>query len=177
MSVERVAQMSAHDTLRWGDSESLFIPSSTPLITKSTKQLVGAHWRWPLLWKLCVVVVPQVPPGETQPFTVSLVVSLGSGSSVTTFTLPAFVVGPPYAQPPPAFFDLPAQDLQIIATMTSGPDTGVTAQIGAYVAPVTESHAGLLLLDYLGAKNFEARGPNMQMGPGFVEAPPVGLYR
>jgi len=155
---------SAHDTLRWGDT--LVVPNLATLnatetspSSSFTKQLVAAHWRWPLVWVCHLVVQPNLQ-GETQTFLINLLLNLGCGQGVIPFTR-QYTLAPPYtALTGPSTitdlsdtFQLPGQDIQAqvsVSTVGNDQPTGSTAQaltIGFFVAPLTEPHAMTLMHD------------------------------
>ena len=179
MSIERSAQQSAQDTLRWGDSKTFANLSTTENVNLSSKQLVAAHWRWPLTWKLMVAVVPAMVAAETAIFTLAIRVTVGSGQGTTTVKLPLIFVAPS-AGPGSAyldqtfFFDIPAQDIQVEALLTgTANQPGDSVTVGVYVAPVTEAHAMTHMLDGFAKDERFGRGEREGgwMPPGFHPEP------
>jgi len=139
--------MSDIDTLRWGDTQTLRFTEAgagpASLVGPAeTKQLVHAHWPRPLTWKLMLVIQPQVPANETANFAASFLVTLGVGAGMVQIPLGAtlFTLAGGY-QPVTLFFELPAQDVQVFATVDVSlavSTQGMSFLFGAYIAPLTE---------------------------------------
>lgn len=144
----------ALDTLRWGDAETLNLLGTgafANIVKSASKQLVKANWRWPLMWGLRIVIVPQLAQGETATFTVTFTVTIGVGQN-SMDALFAYTIAPTAGVYPICINDLieiPAADIQVTAKLTGAPGVGLVDnfQVGAFVAPTTEPHAGAHLLD------------------------------
>ena len=183
--IARSMQMSAQDTVRWGDRVGLQFgpsPSSASLSTalaktvSQGKQLVNLHWRWPSVYQVALVLVPDFAAGETGDVTVTYRIIFGSGNNIATtraVTIPSSGFGLYNTQ-----FDLgltlPAQDIQIdpvaITTSDSHPLVGPgSLEIGAFVAPVTEVHAMTHMLECLCSIVETEQRQGRWMGPGFTE--------
>jgi hypothetical protein len=145
--------MSAHDTLRWGDTQSIPVTAGEAP-SSQTRQLLQLHWRWPLSWTVLLVMVPQFGPAENQTFLVTWQVTIGIGQAIQTFPL-LYTFAPSggvYAPQTPTL-TIPAENLQMIATLTTvaggaANDTDYML-VGAFGAPVTEPHAMTSLRDGL----------------------------
>jgi|SRR5580692_1095485 hypothetical protein len=157
--------MSAHDTLRWGDSATILnltslnneSISSAPTVLVS-KQLVAAHWKWPLVWVAQFVVLPNLK-GETVTFNIALSLQVGVGQAMATLVR-NYQLAPPYntltqgiaLTPNPGDlsdqWSIPAQDIQAQVQVTTegntplSGDPGETLTVSMFVAPMTEPHAG-----------------------------------
>jgi len=168
---------SAHDTLRWGDSHtftglaSYFSDTSVPSLF--SRQMIAAHWRWPLSWNLWVAIVPSFEAETTGIITITLQTTIGIGQAIATFPI-VYTLSPTSGVYLPITDQklIPAQDLQIIAQLdateaTKGVNDNLT--IGVFVAPQTEPHAMTHLLDKMvhGERPEEVQW----MPPGFNEAP------
>lgn len=161
--------MTAHTTLRWGDSHLVpIINAGGDVRNYATKQLVAAHWRWPLSWNVLLIVQPFFEPGEAATFTVAWDVVIGVGQTTQTFTL-FQSVAPPYNSIIDQRF-WPAQDLQITGRVSGNSSRQEGILLGAFVAPQTEPHAMTELLEH-------ARGarPQVQQHPQQVEWMPPGF--
>jgi len=161
---------SAHDTLRWGETLTLPIPPGLsvegPPISFN-RQLIAAHWRWPLSWNCLVLITPQFNADETADLTLYLNATVGVGQAIAT-TVYEFDISSPYA-PQQIPLVIPAQDLQITASVSLGflSKEPESLQLACFVAPVTEPHAMTHLLDKLRGEREEAVH---WMPPGFNEA-------
>jgi hypothetical protein len=168
---------SSLDTLRWGDVETVIVGSTGELLSASTKQLVQAHWRWPLSWTVQFSFVANfgtTAPAETVTFLfdVEFTVGVGQGKMtwVTTYTMvPSAPNVYPNLSPQ---VTIPAQDLQIrVRVRSSANPTGVAGEnflVGCMVAPVTEPHA---MTEALRVLEGEPRDEVEWMGPGFTPQP------
>jgi hypothetical protein len=169
---------SAHDTLRWGDSqtleglETLAGGESDQVISK---QMVAAHWRWPLSWNLWVAFVPIFDSTETATFTATLNVTIGVGQAIMTFPI-SYALAPTAGVYVPVFDQklVPAQDLQIRVEVTgkaalTNPTGTDSLTVGLFVAPQTEPHAFTMLMDRIVSGERPDNVPWMQ--EGFTEAP------
>jgi len=172
---------SAHDTLRWGETQTLVVPvgfngdvspvpegTTPPLVTK---QMLAAHWRWPLSWVVTLIMQPAFNADETNTFYVQWQFTVGVGQAICTFYyLYTFApTGGLYTAQNVQLFT-PAQDLQVNAALAC-PSGAVSSKpesfnLAAFSAPVTEPHAMTHLLD-------KARGHAEEhvpwMPPGFNE--------
>lgn len=178
-------QARAQDTLRWGGMLGVPIsagPAQAELdqvlreaSARSGMQLVDAHWRWPLTWAVALVVTPQ---GLTGDVNVQFEIVIGSGDAqqriLRTVTVPSGSVDTAVDNT----LALPACDLLIrpVAILTEGegghPLAGPgNVEIGAFVAPETEPHAMLHMLECLGKMCGGADGAGHRDGgwmpPGF----------
>lgn len=192
----RGEQARAQDTLRWGGMFGMSFaaaPTNPSLAddfaraqAHSGLQLVNAHWRWPLSWRLALVIVPRFDPTETGSVTVTYDVTIGSGDAQMTFTralLVAANAGGTYDPVIDNVLALPACDLLIRARGLLMPDNAPLGgpgalEIGAFVAPETEPHTALAMLECL--CRIEGRGgaaPGIDervgdwMPPGFTPEP------
>lgn len=152
---------SAHTTLRWGDTETIVGGLNAPSTTEgsgqaASKQLIAAHWRWPITWNCQFILIPSLP-GETQVFTVDLNIIIGVGQAMMgfdklyTLTRTAGVYLPIMDN-----FQLPAQDIQAkVFVNAQGAQTGThnSIQVGMFVAPMTEPHAMTMVLEELARGN------------------------
>jgi hypothetical protein len=183
--------MSAHDTLRWGDIATIVNLNTLNAgfeggSTLPSKQLVAAHWRWPLVWSAQFVVVPNLTPAETVSFIFQLQLVVGVGQGIVSYSR-WYELDPPYNQlkmgidpaltPVPTFladnWELPAQDIQasvLLSTLGNNQPTGgpqESMSVAFLVAPVTEPHAMTAIHD----KQVEGKGGPTKvewMGPGFT---------
>jgi hypothetical protein len=138
--------VSDFDTLRWGDTQTLSfatVGAAFPTGPQPTKQLVHAHWRRPLTWKLLVNIQPSLPAVEAGTFHLIMRLTVGCGGGMQT--IPFDFVSAPVAgvyAPVLQFFDIPAQDIQIVFDVNLAPATDDTLPhswlFGAFVAPFTE---------------------------------------
>jgi len=161
---------SAHTTLRWGDTENLIGGLNAPGTTEgagtaTSKQLVAAHWRWPITWNVQFVLIPALP-GETQIFDVDLQLTIGVGQAMMQFdkTYVLQRTGGVYLEILDNF-NLPAQDIQSQVFINArGAQTGTnnSIQVGMFVAPMTEPHAMTAVLDEMVRGNEEAQTRWMQ---------------
>lgn len=189
-------QARAADTLRWGGRTSLSWGPSSPAggnnqtqlnsainraRGKLGSQLVNAHWRWPLSWRTLVCIRPQFAPDETGTVTVRLDWTIGSGDAQQTFSM-FYVLSPTagvgYEDLVDPTLILPAADVQCTLSLGGifAPDTDThpisTAtvdmlEIGVFVAPYTEPHAGLHMAESAGALVDANRQDGTWMPPGF----------
>ena len=85
-------QARAQDTLRWGSLLNVTVPQGNPNQTalnlalmnafgKQGKQLVNAHWRWPLSWRVALMVTPVDVTGD---ILVQFAITVGSGDGQQT---------------------------------------------------------------------------------------------
>ena len=133
--------MTAHDTLRWGDTRGFQLSAGEAATDTPTQQLVAAHWDYPITWTVLLVMTPQLTGAEVNPFTVTYNVTVGVGQGTHTYPLTYdFIAGGFYAPISDQKF-IPAQDLQINALLTGNPSNNEGFQIGAFAAPMTEPHA------------------------------------
>ena len=144
----------ALDTLRWGDAQNVQIVNGALAIetVSITRQLAQARWRWPLMWGLRIGITPQVGNGETLTFTVQYKVTIGCGqNSADMFFNYTIAPAAGLYLPVTDFIELPAQDIQVIATVNSPGGSGVTDnfQVSAFLAPTTEPHAMTHLFEHL----------------------------
>jgi hypothetical protein len=138
--------VSDFDTLRWGDTQTLAfstVGAAFPTGPQATKQLVHAHWRRPLTWKLLVNIQPSLPAVEAGTFQLIMRLTVGCGGGMQT--IPIVFASAPVAgvyAPILQFFDIPAQDMQIAFDVNLAPATDDTLPhawlFGAFVAPFTE---------------------------------------
>jgi hypothetical protein len=174
---------SAHDTLRWGDTQAL--PGLQNLntaggmgrgTTATTKQLAQSHWRWPIVWKAKILINPTFGESESVTFVVTVRITVGSGQGQMTYTK-VYTLAPTAGVYSPVVDteDVPGQDVQWDASVSvQGNATPTTTgedhlQIGIFTAPLsTEPHAGTHLLDLM-----RGHEPNHTewIPPGFREAP------
>lgn len=111
------------DALRWGDADVLPPVNSGVLavigapIALTTKQLVRAHVPRPVVWMIQPNIDSlDVPVGEAAPILVTYLLTLGCGQSRTTLVIPVRLA-PPYLIPLIGAVNVPAQDVQVIATL------------------------------------------------------------
>lgn len=165
----------ALDTLRWGDNIPVTLTGLTGFagLTQATsqKQIAKAQWRWPLLWGLRIIVSVQSADPAAPDFTIQFQVTIGSGqnSSTATFTYTTANTGIGVYPIITDFIELPAQDVQVTAMVTStkalGADVTSTVYVGAYLAPTTEPHAMTELLDLAKGEPEGARWMTEHHGP------------
>ena len=182
-AVARPGQAESQDVLRWGDVKSLAnllgatLPSAVQQSNIGGKQLVNAHWKWPLTWQTLFVLVPQFAPDETGQLDVDFNITVGCGGGVITFQrrlhIPASAISV-YSTVIDDALILPAQDIQIDLALVSTPDnnsfTGPGQLIvGAFVAPVTEAHAMTHMLACMCEGQEQRQGG--WMPPGFNPTP------
>ena len=197
-------QHRAQDTLRWGGRTSLVWGPASPAGGNSNanmqnalnlangnlgRQLVNAHWRWPLAWQTLVVMQPQFAADETGAVVVSIEWTIGSGDAQLTFsssyTLAPTPVSGVYASIIDPTIFIPACDIMVqVKSLVAAPGDGKgpntatvdSLDIGVFVAPQTEPHATLHLLEhwdkYLDSGNRE----DGWMPPGF-NPEPLGYTR
>ena len=194
-------QARAADTLRWGGRTALaWGPTSAAggnaqvnldraiaaAKGKLGSQLVNAHWRWPLTWRTLVCIRPQFAADETGTVTVKLDWTIGSGDAQQTFSM-FYVLSPTtgvgYEDIVDSTLLLPAADVQVTLAAPGGifvpggeghslVTTSVDMlEIGVFVAPVTEPHAGLHAADVATAIDDANRQDGTWMGPGFLPEP------
>lgn len=163
--------MTAHDTLRWGDVESFRMRSGENLNVTS-KQLLQAHWRWPLTWTVQFIALPSIDlVNETSTFTLTFRVTVGVGQAQITYPLVYTFAPPTFAQVVDQKF-IPAQDLQIIATLTGTVAALVKEEsmvVATFAAPMTEPHAMTHLLDHHEGAADRLQKAEHWMPPGFNE--------
>lgn len=188
--IARPEQSRAQDTLRWGGMMPLSWgagPSAADLAKALAQaqatfgqQLVNVHWRWPVVWRLALVVQGQFGAAGTLLVTYAITIGSGDGQQTMqrTVTVPTAQTDATIDQTLPT---LPACDLLVrVVNVTStdgaplqGPGS---AEIGAYAAPETEVHAPLEILACLcrieGAGNADQRQQGEWMLPGFYPEPP-----
>jgi hypothetical protein len=183
-------QARAQDTLRWGGMFSVAIPVGPSQATldqavreaaaHSGKQLVNAHWRWPLAWRVALLVTPQQITGDVN---VQFEIIVGSGDAQQRILRTVTVSNGSIDTAVDNALALPACDLLIRAvTITTEGEGGHPiagpgyVEIGAFVAPETEPHAMLHMLECLGKMCGGAEGAGHRDGgwmpPGFT---PEGL--
>jgi hypothetical protein len=193
----------AQDALRWGGRTAVAWGPHSPVggntgpqlqqavnLAKGQlgNQLVNAHWRWPLTWQTLVCIVPQFSPDEVGAMVVRLDWTLGSGDAQNTFQTFYTVSLDPTTGLYTSVIDtetiLPGADVQVVlgALLPVAEASGLPAltttsvdvlDIGVFVAPQTEAHALLLLLE--GFSKDERFGAGEREGgwmpPGFNEEP------
>lgn len=143
--------MTAHDTMRWGDVET--IPglerlglAEFPVLV--SKQLAQAHWRWPLSWNVWLVLLPAFDAAEAGTFEVTFRVTLGVGQAQVEAPIP-FTLTAPYAPIIDQRF-IPGENLQFRASVkaTVGPTSAPDAiTLAVFCAPETEPHAMTEMLE------------------------------
>lgn len=173
--------LATQDTVRWGDRTEITWNNGTVTTLanagqrSATKQLVNAHWHWPLSWQLNIILVPQFAADETASYLVAMRVQLGSGSGLTSFRLFETIAPTASGAYLDLFDDKPvfaARDVQIaFDSITLLGEGGITAaldvlEIGAYVAPVTEPHATFGALEHLERLNPQYQSPEMERWMG-----------
>jgi hypothetical protein len=184
-AVSRPDQHRSQDNLRWGDVKT--IPTFTganiarAIVASQSqgRQLVTAHWKWPMTWQCLFVVVPQFGPTETGEVDVDYNVTVGCGGGMITFQRRVVIPNSAISVYPTVIDDtlvLPAQDIQIDLALLSTPDsrsfTGPGALVvGAFVAPVTESHALAHMLDCMCTDQENRKAGEGWMPPGFTPTP------
>lgn len=162
------------DTLRWGDSQALvFGPfgagdSAHPM---TSKQLIAAHWRWPLVWALRVVIRDALNAAETATIHLAVDVVVGSGQSQATarFLYDLVSTAPGVYPPINDLQFIPACDIQASALILGSqplivPAAQQSVQFGLFVAPQTEPHATTRiyekLLEHGGGESVRYLGEN-----------------
>lgn len=137
------------DTLRWGDSQQLIIPGGAGgrfAAIQTSKQLIAAHWRWPCVWALRVIIRPQLDEHETATIFCAVDVIVGSGQSQATarFLYNVALVAGAYA-PINDLQLIPACDIQATVLILGSQALVGTAEesiaFGLFVAPHSEPHA------------------------------------
>jgi hypothetical protein len=141
---------SALDTLRWGDAEALLGLEKLSGIESDgvvSKQLVQAHWKWPLSWAYWAMFIPSFDSTESATFTaeVNLTIGVGQGQATTKIRYAIAPTGAVYF-PVNDQKLIPGQDLQIRVNVTgkaalSNPNGQDILLVGVFVAPQTEPHA------------------------------------
>ncbi len=145
-------------TQRWGDQLTASVTSSGGILPVSwstnTKQLIAAHWRWPLMWGLRISIVPALDATETATFTITITCTVGSGQTAipVVFTYVLAPVAGVYA-PINDLQQIPAEDVQVIATVTGQPAAAAGVKdnivVGAVIAPFTDPHGLTRLYDWM----------------------------
>jgi len=197
--IARAGSMSSQDTVRWGDrltvtwdangkSNAGLATALGKALGRQGKQLVNAHWRWPLNWQLALVLVPQFDPAETGIVRVAYQVSFGSGNSIILpFVESIQGTGTAASNATLSLLDtsvlLPAQDIQVTVTgLTTDVDSGHPLQsggglqIGAFVAPQTEPHAMLEALACLCRLEGSSGGVDQRHGDWMEGGIPPGFH-
>lgn len=165
------SQGRAQDTLRWGGRTGLTIQNpaggAAAALAKALanaqgqqgKQLVNAHWKWPLTWNTLVCIRPIMAPDETGSVIVNLAFTIGSGDAQQTFIASYTVAGPgPYLSTIDTSLYLPACDVMVAVDSMGVPNEGGgpaplnttgtdVLEVGVFVAPFTEPHSALHLLE------------------------------
>lgn len=182
--IARPEQHRSQDTLRWGGMIGLGVPavfgSLAELLANASahsgSQLVNAHWRWPLTWAVALCVTPR---GVTGDIAVQFEIILGSGDAQQSILRTVNVLNGAVDTTVDNSLFLPACDIlirpKVLASDDTHPLTGPgVIEIGAYVAPETEAHAMLEMLNCLcrleGAGNADQRQGGW-MPPGFYPEP------
>lgn len=140
------------DTLRWGDSQVLvFGPfgAGEHAHPMTTKQLIAAHWRWPVVWGLRVIIRETgMDPAETATINLAVDVVVGSGQSQATarFLYNLVSTAPGVYAPINDLQFIPACDIQAGASILGSqalvvPGVQQNIPVGLFVAPQTELHA------------------------------------
>lgn len=169
-------QGEALDTLRWGDNIPIALEGSAALVGvssgKSNQQVAKAQWRWPLTWGLRIVATVVGADPLSPAFDVTYEVTIGSGQNSSTATFGPYTITPTAVGVYPTvtdFIQLPAQDVQVTATVVSDKALSVgivsTVYAGAYLAPITEPHAMTELLDHARGETGGARWMTEHHGP------------
>lgn len=170
----------ALDTLRWGDAQNATIvnPSLAAVTQVQTKQLAQARWRYPLLWGLRISIEPQMAEGETLTFTVTYQVILGAGQTSANVYFP-YTLAPTGGiyLPITDFQQVPAQDVQVICSVSSPGGSGLTdnIRVGAFLAPLTEPHAGAELVEMLSGDSPGMRWMDGNPHPPSHQNPDTGI--
>lgn len=144
---------SSLDTLRWGDVESIAVPAAGETLAQFTKQLVQAHWRWPLTWQLQLSFHAELGTNvtETADFLFDVEFTVGAGQAKMTYVETFTMTNASGYADVAVSRALPAQDLQLRVFARSSKAVVQAAQliIGAMVAPITEPHVMIEMLDNL----------------------------
>jgi len=193
------SQARAQDTLRWGGRTNVSWGPQSSVGGNSLgnlqtalnnangnlgKQLVNAHWRWPLAWQTLIVIRPFFAADETGSVVVRIDWTVGSGDAQETFSTYYTVAPDPvtgiYEDVIDTTVPLPACDVMVqvgaFLFVTGEGKTLSTAsvdtlEVAVFVAPTTEPHAALHLLDLLDEQDKTGRREGGWMGPGFHEEP------
>ncbi len=145
-------------TQRWGDQVTANATSTGGLAPVTwvnfTKQLIASHWRWPIMWGLRISIVPQLDASETATFTITVSCNVGSGQTAipVVFTYLLAPVAGVYA-PINDLQQIPAEDVQVIATVTGQPAAAAGVKdaiiVGATIAPFTDPHGLTRLYEWM----------------------------
>jgi hypothetical protein len=189
--IARSDQARAQDTLRWGGVVPVNITQTGPSQANldaalanaagvSGKQLVNAHWRWPLTWSIALVLTAQNLTGD---IFVTYEITMGSGDAQETIRRTINIANGQTDSTVDNVLRLPACDIMIRPTIISSTDSHAIAgpgslEICAFAAPETEPHAMLAMLDCmcrLEEKNNDGQGVDQRQGdwmpPGFTPEP------
>jgi len=167
-------EITEQDTMRWGGSQTYAIPAGDGSETvQFTKQLLAAHWHWPLSWNFFMAISPMIDPTELATFTLDVTFAIGVGQGIDTFvkqySIAPIIVGPPSTYPTVVIdqFLLPAQDLQTTAVISGTPvgNNGSQIKVAHWIAPQTEPHVMMRMLKQLRG---EYDTPHEWMPPGFT---------
>lgn len=110
--------MSDHDTLRWGDTQSLNLAAAALIvegmpIVLTSKQMLNAKWERPVVWRLMLTVAVQVGADDTGlTFDVLINVQVGVGGVNQLVPLVVIPFATPF-NPSIQFFDIPAEAMQV----------------------------------------------------------------
>jgi len=160
------------DTLRWGDSQQLIIPATAGdfALLQTSKQMIAAHWRWPLVWALRVIIRPFLDPTEAATIHLAVDVVVGSGQSQATARF-LYNLAPNAGGTYDPINDLqfiPACDIQasalILGSTALFSNVEESIAFGLFVAPQTEVHAPTRiyekLLEHGGGESVRYLGQN-----------------
>lgn len=141
---ENAELWSVIDSIRWGDADTIAATITVGLapapVTLLGKQLVRANTPRPVVWLVQLNTGPnQVPPGETNPITLTYAITYGCGQAQTTMNVTIVLTAangyqlPPGTTPPQLY--IPAQDLNINCSLGYTPI--VAGSLGVAVAAMS----------------------------------------
>jgi hypothetical protein len=169
--------VSSHDTLRWGDTQTLLllpaVASSEATPGALSKQMLNAVWERPVVWRLMVSVNPKMAAASVETFTVFLILEVGVGAALQQVPLANILFGPPYP-PQLLFFDIPAEAMmmqfRVLSTAPTDPNDSVT--VTAMCAPHAEPGSLTQIRDAVGGQGKGVNQPDREglerwMPPGF----------
>jgi hypothetical protein len=140
--------MSDHDTMRWGDTQSILLTAAASSVEGAipiavSKQMLNAKWERPVVWRLMVSIATQIGVDDaaiTFDVLINLQVGVGQANQIVPLALVHFAT--PFASSI-QFFDVPAEAMQLnfqIGNVAGGPiaDPSDSVTVTAMCAPHAE---------------------------------------
>ena len=137
---KELRSMSQHDTMRWGDTQTLNLLAAAAYngetgVFLASKQMLNAKWERPVVWRLMLSVsynVVAADVGVTFAVPIFLQIGVGQASQLVPLASVLVVATVPPTVIPPLFFDIPAEAMQcqffVGPVSTATPNAGDSAR-------------------------------------------------